>query len=787
MAQTIVETPDTTSVEDPVCGMTVDPKETEHHTDHEGETYHFCSSSCLKKFESDPSSYAKKSGDEVDHVHDHHHQRDADNTGEKDTAIYTCPMHPEVEQVGPGSCPKCGMDLERKDVGLDQEEEPDVMTRRFWVSLVLTLPVFVLSMGEMLPGNPVSFIPHGWNPWIQLILTTPVVLWGGSIFFARGWRSVVTWNLNMFTLIALGTGVAYVYSFVATGFPHLFPDAFRDGHGNLALYFEGAAVITVLVLLGQVMEVRARRKTGGAIRELLSLAPTTAHRVNEDGEEQDVDLSHVKSGDRLRVRPGERIPVDGVVLEGRSRVDESMVTGEPTPVERVQDERVIGGSLNQTGSFLMRADKVGKDTVLARIVDMVGQAQRSRAPVQQLVDRVSAWFVPAVVVAAIGTFAVWALWGPQPSLAYGIVNAVAVLIIACPCALGLATPMSIMVSTGRGAKAGILIRNAEAIETFHDIDTLVVDKTGTLTEGKPKVVKVEVVGEKRTEKDLLRFAAGIERDSEHPLGRAIVEAAKDRDLDVPNVDGFDSHTGKGVSGTVDGRSVAIGNRELMEEVGAGVGPLEETADSLRREGQTVVFVAIDGEGAGLIGVADPIKETTREALGILREQGVHIVMATGDSRGTAEAVAGQLGIDDIHADVSPEDKLNLVTDFQKRGHKVAMAGDGINDAPALAKADLGVAMGTGTEVAMESAGITLVKGDLRGIAKARRLSDATMRNIRQNLILAFGYNTLAVPLAAGVLYPWFGLLLSPMVAAAAMSFSSISVIVNALRLNLEEL
>jgi Cu+-exporting ATPase len=572
------------------------------------------------------------------------------------------------------------MDLEPKEVLLEEESEPDLMTRRFWVCLVLTLPVFVLSMGEMLPGNPIAILPKGWGPWLQLILTTPVVLWGGSIFFSRGWRSVVTWNLNMFTLIALGTGVAYAFSLVAVVFPQVFPDAFRDAHGNLALYFEGAAVITVLVLLGQMMEGRARRRTSGAIRELLSLAPTTAHVVDDDGQEREVSLTDVESGAALRVRPGERVPVDGVVLEGRSRVDESMVTGEPTPVERTVGDPVIGGTLNQTGSFLMRAERVGRDTVLARIVEMVSEAQRSRAPVQRLVDRVASWFVPAVVLAALGTFAVWAIWGPSPTLAYGIVNAVAVVIIACPCALGLATPMSIMVGTGRGAKAGILIRNAEAIETFHAIDTLVVDKTGTLTEGRPKVVTVEAT-EATTEEQLLNLAASLERDSEHPLGRAIVEAAKQRGPELEKLTDFESHTGKGVSGDVEGRRVAIGSRSMMEEAGVDVDSLGDRIESLRAEGQTVVYVAVDGQSAGLIGVADPIKESTEDALRILREQGVRIVMATGDSETTAQAVARKLHIDEVFAGVSPKDKREIVQRFQSEGRKVAMAGDGINDAP----------------------------------------------------------------------------------------------------------
>ncbi|MGE0184031.1 MAG: copper-translocating P-type ATPase [Parvularculaceae bacterium] len=699
--------------------------------------------------------------------------------------VWTCPMHPQVRETSNTGCPICGMALEPESISLDTEEdtsELDSMTRRFWVGAALSIPLFIYAMGDIIPGKPFEgLLPGAWPQWIQFALATPVVLWGGWPFFVRGVQSVRTMNLNMFTLIALGVGVAYLFSVVATVAPGIFPDAFRGMHGQVAVYYEAAAVITTLVLLGQVLELRARSQTSGAIRALLELAPPTAHRINEDGTEEEISIDHLHEGDRLRVRPGEKVPVDGEIIEGKSSVDESMVTGEPIPVEKNVGDKVTGGTVNGTGGFIMKATRVGEDTMLSQIVKMVSEAQRSRAPIQRLADTISAWFVPAVVVIAVITFIVWSLFGPEPAMAFAIVNAVAVLIIACPCALGLATPMSIMVGTGKGAQNGILIKNAEALETFEKVDTIVVDKTGTLTEGHPKLVLVEPQPT-LTEAELLTLAASVEKGSEHPLAAAIVAGAEERGAEVKNATGFASVTGEGVEAEVDGYRVALGNAKMMKRVGAHDEKLVAVAEDHRREGQTVMFVAVDGQPAGLIGVADPIKETTPEAIRALHAAGVKVVMLTGDSRATAEAVGAKIRIDEIHADVSPEDKNRIVRELQDAGAKVAMAGDGINDAPALAQADVGIAMGTGTDVAMESAGVTLVKGDLRGVARARRLSQATMRNIRQNLFFAFVYNALGVPVAAGVLYPVFGLLLSPMIAAAAMSFSSVSVIGNALRL-----
>ena len=696
---------------------------------------------------------------------------------------YVCPMHPQIVRDAPGSCPICGMALEPRTVTGDEENaELKDMTRRFWVSVALSVPLLAFVMGDMLPGQPLRHALSGrLMAWLQLVLATPVVLWGGWPFFARGWASIVNRSLNMFTLIALGTGTAYVYSVVAALAPGMFPESFRTHGGEVELYFEAAAIITTLVLLGQVIELRARSQTSSAIKALLGLTPKTARRLRDDGGEEDVSLDEVRPGDRLRVRPGERVPVDGVFLEGTSAVDESMVTGEPIPVEKAPGSRVTGGTVNGPGGFVMRAERVGSDTLLAQIVRMVSEAQRSRAPIQRLADTVSAYFVPAVVAVAVISAAVWGLLGPEPRMAYALVNAVAVLIIACPCALGLATPMSIMVATGRGAMAGVLIKNAEALEILERIDTLVVDKTGTLTEGKPRLASL-VTAPGHSESDLLRLAASLERGSEHPLAAAIVAGAEERKLTLSAVGDFRSITGKGVAGRVEGRTVALGNHRLMQDLGVPIGDLSERADALRRDGQTAMFVAVDGRIAGLVGVADPIKESTPEALRLLRESGVRVVMLTGDSRATAETVARKLGITEIEAEVLPDQKSAVVKRLQAEGRIVAVAGDGINDAPALAQAHVGIAMGTGTDVAMESADITLVKGDLRGIARARRLSQATMRNIRENLFFAFVYNALGVPIAAGVLYPLFGLLLNPIIASAAMSFSSVSVIFNALRL-----
>ncbi len=756
---------------DPVCGMQIGP-ETPYRLAHEGREILFCSAKCRDRFAADPAAYLDTRAAAA-------RQPEAP-AGAK----WTCPMHPEIVRDGPGACPICGMALEPMTPSAEEETSPELvdMTRRFWVSAALTLPVLLLSMGEMLPGRPLDGLlaPQDLT-WVQLVLATPVVLYGGWPFFVRGWRSVVTWNLNMFTLIALGVSVAWVYSVVATVAPGLFPAAFRSHGGAVGVYFEAAAVIVTLVLLGQVLELRARSRTGAAIKALLGLAPKAARRLTDDGREEDVPLERVHPGDRLRVRPGEKVPVDGVVLEGASSVDEAMVTGEPMPVEKRAGDGLIGATINGTGALVMRADKVGADTLLSRIVQMVADAQRSRAPIQRLADLVAAWFVPAVVLIAVATFIVWALFGPDPALTFALVNAVAVLIIACPCALGLATPMSIMVAAGRGATMGVLFKNAEAIERLRAVDTLVVDKTGTLTEGRPRLARV-TAAPGWDEADLLRLAATLERASEHPLAAAIVEGAEARGVTLGQTAGFESLTGLGVVGQVEGRQVALGNAALMAQRGVAFGPLVEAAEAGRRDGQTVMFVAVDDAPAGLVAVADPVKETTPEAIARLHADGLRLVMLTGDSRTTAEAVARRLDLDEVIAEVRPDDKAAVVERLQREGRVVAMAGDGINDAPALARADVGLAMGTGTDVAMESAGVTLVRGDLRAIADARALSRATLRNIKQNLWFAFGYNALGVPIAAGLLYPFFGLLLSPMFAAAAMSFSSVSVVANALRL-----
>ncbi|HEU4692294.1 MAG TPA: heavy metal translocating P-type ATPase [Vicinamibacterales bacterium] len=760
-------------VVDPVCGMTIDPADAVGHHDHKGQRYYFCAESCLQQFRENPEQFLNPAAPAA--VIDH-------------TAEYTCPMHPEVRQKGPGACPICGMALEPVDATQGDERNPELedMTRRFRVSLAFTAPILAFMVAEMIPGRPLDrLVPHGLRNWIEFALATPVVLWGGWPFFERGWASVVSRYLNMFTLIALGVGAAYSYSAVATLVPGIFPASSRMG-AEVAVYFEPAAVIVVLVLLGQVLELRARSRTSTAIRNLLGLAPKTARRLEPDGSEQDVPLEQVLVSDRLRVRPGERIPVDGTVLDGSTTIDESMVTGEPIPVEKVAGAPVTGGTVNGTGTFVMRAERVGRDTLLAQIVRMVSEAQRSRAPIQRLADTVSSWFVPIVIVVALATFAVWSVYGPEPRLAYALVNAVAVLIIACPCALGLATPMSIMVGTGRGAEAGVLIRNAEALETLEAVTTIVVDKTGTLTEGKPKLVTVEPASGFDAAM-LLRLTASLEHVSEHPLASAIVAGAREKATGLSEVNGFESVTGRGVIGVVEGRRVAIGSFGHMDALGIDTNALRGRADELRRQGQTVMFVGIDGKSAGLVGVADPIKPTTSEALRALHGEGIEVVMLTGDNRSTAEAVARSVGIDKVEADVLPDQKAAVVKRLQSDGKRVAMAGDGINDAPALAQADVGIAMGTGTDIAMESAGVTLVKGDLRGIVRARRLSRATMANIRQNLFFAFIYNTLGVPVAAGVLYPVFGLLLSPMIASAAMTFSSVSVIANALRLRRAEL
>ncbi len=770
------------TVKDTVCGMDVEPAKAAAQLEHAGQTYYFCSKHCAQKFSDNPDAFIKP---KQPHSCCHNHQAPnaASPRSAKAKGKYTCPMHPEIVQDGPGSCPKCGMALEPMTPSADDEDDGELndMTRRFWVGVVFTLPVLVLAMGP-LAGLPVSeWIGHTLSRWLELLLATPVILWAGWPFFVRGYHSIISWNPNMFTLISIGVAAAWGYSIVATLAPGLFPDSFRDASGSVGVYFEAAAVIITLVLLGQVLELRARRRTSGAIRALLDLAAKTARRIDADGNETEVPLDDVQIGDRLRVRPGEKVPTDGKIVDGHSTIDESMITGEPMPVQKEAGDKVTGATVNQRGSFVMEAQRVGGETLLAQIVQMVAEAQRSRAPIHRLADLAASYFVPAVLIVAVITFVVWAVWGPAPAMAYAIVNAVAVLIIACPCALGLATPMSIMVGVGRGAQAGVLIKSAEALEIMEKIDTLVVDKTGTLTEGKPRLVAVETA-EGYTEDDVLRLAATLEKGSEHPLAEAIVRGAQERGASLTDATDFDSVTGKGVHGKVDGRQVVLGNRAMMEQFEIDAERLVDKAESLRSEGQTAMFVAIDGKPAGLIGVADPIKESTREAIKLLHESGVEIVMLTGDSRTTAEAVARQLGIDRVEAEVLPEQKADVIKKLQAEGKKVAMAGDGINDAPALAQADVGIAMGTGTDVAIESASVTLIKGDLRGIAKCRLLSRKTMRNIRQNLFFAFFYNAAGIPIAAGLLYPIFGILLSPMIAAAAMTFSSVSVIGNALRL-----
>jgi Cu+-exporting ATPase len=752
---------------DPVCGMTVDPTTAAHRAEHGGETYHFCSSGCRAKFVSDPTTYLSPAK-----------APEPAPAG----AIYTCPMHPEIRQAGPGACPICGMALEPMIASAESGPNPELadMTRRFWVALALAAPVVALEMGAHIAGAH-RWVDPAWSGLIQFVFASPVVLWAGWPFFERGARSLVSRHLNMFTLIAMGTGVAYGYSVVATFWPGLFPSAFRSHDGAVAVYFEAAAVITTLVLLGQVLELRAREHTSRAIRALLDLAPKTARRVTQGGADQEVAIDAIAVGDLLRLRPGEKIPLDGTLTEGRSTVDESMVTGESMPVGKRAGDHVVGGTLNGTGSFVMRAERIGRDTMLAQIVQMVASAQRSRAPVQRLADQVAGWFVPAVIAVALAAFAAWSIYGPEPRLAYGLVAAVTVLIIACPCALGLATPMSIMVGVGRGAQAGVLVKNAEALERMENVTTLVVDKTGTLTEGKPKLVAILRSGE-IAENELLRLAASVERASEHPLARAIADAAGERAIALAQVTDFDARSGKGVSATVEGRPVALGNAAFLAELGIAAGALESDAERLRHDGATVVLVAIDRRLAGAIAIADPVKETTPEALAELRRLGIRVVMLTGDNRATAQAVARRVGITEVEAEVLPGQKTAVIDKLRRDGQVVAMAGDGTNDAPALAAADVGIAMGTGTDVAMESAGITLLKGDLNGIVRARTLSRAVMRNIRQNLVLAFVYNALGVPIAAGILYPVFGILLSPVMAAAAMALSSVSVVGNALRL-----
>jgi len=746
--------------------MSVDPHTAKHHAEHRGHSYYFCSASCRTKFLDDPQKYLGK--------------REPEPVAEG--TIYTCPMHPEIRQVGPGSCPICGMALEPDIASVDSGPNPELvdMTRRFWIGLVLTIPVFTLEMGAHVIGAH-SWVDPKLSNYIQFVFATPVVLWAGWPFFVRAWQSLVTRNLNMFTLIAMGTGVAYLYSLTATFLPEIFPHTFRGHSGVPASYFEAASVITVLVLMGQVLELRAREATSGAIRALLDLAPKTARRAKDDGSDEEISLDTVQIGDRLRVRPGDKVPVDGVVLEGRSALDESMVTGESMPVTKEKDSRVIGGTINKSGSFVMRADKIGRDTLLSRIVQMVASAQRSRAPIQRLADQVSAWFVPAVIAVALLAFVAWATFGPEPRFAFGLVAAVSVLIIACPCALGLATPMSIMVGVGRGAQAGVLIKNAEALERMEKIDTLVIDKTGTLTEGKPKVVAVKPApGFDETK--VLQLAASVERGSEHPLAEAIVAAAAERNLALSPVRDFDSPVGKGVIGMIEDKRLALGNARFLGELNIDTSALSAEAERLRGDGATAIFLAVNGKPAGVIAIADPVKATTPDALRALAAEGIRVVMLTGDNRTTAQAVARLLGIAEVEAEVLPDQKSAIVEKLHREGRAVAMAGDGVNDAPALAAAEVGIAMGTGADVAIESAGITLLKGDLTGIVKARALSAAVMRNIRQNLFFAFIYNALGVPVAAGVLYPIFGVLLSPIIAAAAMALSSVSVVGNALRL-----
>ncbi|MGJ5076664.1 heavy metal translocating P-type ATPase [Bradyrhizobium sp. SZCCHNRI1009] len=835
--------PPSAKVKDPVCGMSVDPATSKHRFEHQGQTYHFCSASCRTKFAADPAKYlvtaAPAAAASCCGGHDHHaHQHDdakvidpvcgmsvdpatskhrfehAGHTfhfcsagcrtkfaaepdkylGEREPppempagTIYTCPMHPEIRQEGPGTCPICGMALEPDVISLDDAPNPELadMTRRFWIGAVLAAPVVVLEMGGHLVGGH-GLIDPVLSNWIQFALATPVVLWAGWPFFVRGWQSVQTRNLNMFTLIAMGTGVAYVYSVIATLAPQAFPSAFRGHGGAVAVYFEAASVITVLVLLGQVLELRAREATSGAIKALLQLAPKTARRLDADGNDHEVEIVELAVGDRLRVRPGEKVPVDGVILEGRSSLDESLVTGESMPVTKDEGERVIAGTLNQTGGFVMRADKVGRETLLSQIVQMVADAQRSRAPIQRLADQVAGWFVPTVIAAAIAAFVAWYAFGPEPRFAFGLVAAVSVLIIACPCALGLATPMSIMVGVGRGAQAGVLIKSAEALERMEKVDTLVVDKTGTLTEGKPKVTSI-VTAQGFDESEALRLAASVERASEHPLAEAIVRHAAERNIKLADVKNFDAPTGKGARGEIDGKSVVLGNATYLASLGIITDTLGVESKRLREEGATVITMAVDGKPAALFAIADPVKASTPEALKALAADGIKVIMLTGDNRTTATAVARKIGITEVEAEVLPEQKSAVVARLRASGKIVAMAGDGVNDAPALAAADVGIAMGTGTDVAMESAGVTLLQGDLGGIARARKLSAATMRNIRQNLFFAFIYNAAGIPIAAGILYPVFGILLSPIIAAAAMSLSSVSVVGNALRLRATDL
>jgi Cu+-exporting ATPase len=835
-----------TGEKDPVCGMTVDPSTAKHKFEHGGKSYFFCSAHCLEKLRADPIRYlsprpASASEMPTDMQMVGIAPASPPSVSEAKAGLvtlspptpvgakpkrqkayvcpmcpevralepsacprcgmalepemptaatgveYTCPMHPEIVRSGPGSCPICGMALELRTVATQDEENPELceMTRRFWVSLVLTAPLLAVAMADMWPETPLGrVLPNGWLSWVEMVLATPVVLWGGWPFFQRGWRSIANRATNMFTLIAMGTGVAYLFSLVATVLPQIFSTSFREMGGTPPVYFEAAAAITTLVLLGQVLELRARGRTGSAIRALLDLSPKMArvlHDGHGKGNEEDIPLDQVKPGDRLRVRPGEKVPVDGTVLEGSSAVDESMITGESIPVGKEIGSHLIGATVNGTGSLVMHADRVGAETLLAQIVQMVGQAQRSRAPIQRLADRVAAWFVPTVITIAVLTFLAWSLFGPEPRLAHALVNAVAVLIIACPCALGLATPIAIMVGTGRGAQVGVLIKNAEALEILEKVDTLVIDKTGTLTEGKPRVISV-VAWAGHSDSELVRLVASVEQGSEHPLGAAVVQAAKDRGIALSAAGAFQSRPGRGVSGQVEGRQILIGNDGLLQNSGISAAGLTQKAEELRRNGQTVIFVAIDGQPAGLIGIADPIKPSALQALQDLKAEGLRLVMLTGDSRTTAEVVAKNLGIEEYEAEVLPQEKSDIVQRLQKQGRIVAMAGDGINDAPALAQANVGIAMGTGTDVAIESGGVTLVKGDPAGLVRARRLSQATMRNIRQNLFFAFLYNSLGVPIAAGLLYPFFGLLLSPILAAAAMSLSSVSVIANSLRL-----
>lgn len=797
---------------DPVCGMTVDPASAAGSHQHGGKTYFFCNPSCLERFKEEPEKFLGGAKDpavpaagasEVEYIcpmDPEIHQRGPGSCPKCGMALepamytapptrteYTCPMHPEIVRSEPGACPICGMALEPREItGEEVNHELIDMTRRFWTSLAFTAPLLALMVSEFFPSMPLqNLLGATLVSWVQFAMAAPVVVWAGWPFFERGWMSIRNRSLNMFTLIAIGTGAAFGYSLIALLFPSSIPESFYS-HGVVPVYFEPAAVIVTLVLLGQVLELRARSQTSSAIKGLLGMVPKTARLLREGGIEEDVSLEKVVIGDRLRVRPGEKIPVDGMVLEGRSAVDESMITGEPMPVEKETGGKVTGGTINGTGSFVMRAERVGSDTMLSQIVRMVSEAQRTRAPIQRLADQVSSWFVPAVLVIAVATFLGWGFFGPEPRMAHGLINAVAVLIIACPCALGLATPMSIMVGTGRGAQVGVLIRKAEALEALEKVDRLVVDKTGTLTEGKPKLVSVIPAGN-QDETELLHFAASLERGSEHPLAQAILSGAEEKGIKPTEVEGFESITGKGISGTLNGKRILIGNAGLLDSAGVGHADLDIRADGLRKEGQTVMLVAIDGKAAGLLCVADPIKASASEALTALRKAGIHVAMLTGDSRATAEAVGLKLGIDEIHAEVLPDQKASIVKELQAGGHKVAMAGDGVNDAPGLAQADVGIAMGTGTDIAMESAGVTLLKGDLRGIVRARHLSEATMKNIRQNLFFAFIYNVLGVPVAAGILYPFFGILLSPMIASAAMTFSSVSVIANALRLRRTEL